>query len=66
MAGAEVQEIRCKTLLNRIDVPSFPFGGPLTPTGAAGTPAATVTPGPPTSFGAWTRGGILSSGCSPR
>lgn len=31
MAGAEVQEIRCKTLLNRIDVPSFPFKWTLNP-----------------------------------
>ena len=31
MAGAEVQEIRCKTLLNRIDVPSFPFRWTLNP-----------------------------------
>ena len=31
MAGAEVQEIRCKTLLNRIDVPSFPFRLTLNP-----------------------------------
>ena len=31
MAGAEVQEIRCKTLLNRIDVPNFPFRWTLNP-----------------------------------
>jgi len=31
MAGAEVQEIRCKTLLNRIDVPFFPFRWTLNP-----------------------------------
>ena len=31
MAGAEVQEIQCKTLLNRIDVPGFPFRWTLNP-----------------------------------
>ena len=31
MAGAEVQEIYCKTLLNRIDVPNFPFKWTLNP-----------------------------------
>ncbi len=31
MAGAEVQEIHCKTLLNRIDVPDFPFRWTLNP-----------------------------------
>ena len=31
MAGAEVQEIQCKTLLNRIDVPKFPFRWTLNP-----------------------------------
>ena len=31
MAGAEVQEIYCKTLLNRIDVPDFPFRWSLNP-----------------------------------
>ena len=31
MAGAEVQEIYCKTLLNRIDIPSFPFQWTLNP-----------------------------------
>ena len=31
MAGAEVQEIHCKTLLNRIDIPSFPFHWTLNP-----------------------------------
>lgn len=31
MAGAEVQEIYCKSLLNRIDIPSFPFHWTLNP-----------------------------------
>lgn len=31
MAGAEVQEIHCKTLLNRIDAPSFPFRWTMNP-----------------------------------
>ena len=31
MAEAEVQEIRCKTLLNKIDVPGFPFRWTLNP-----------------------------------
>ena len=31
MAGAQVQEIQCKTLLNRIDVPTFPFRWTLNP-----------------------------------
>lgn len=31
MAGADVQEIQCKTLLNRIDVPGFPFRWSLNP-----------------------------------
>ena len=31
MAGAEVQEIYCKTVLNRIDVPNFPFKWTLNP-----------------------------------
>ncbi len=31
MAGAEVQEIYCKTLLNRVDVPNFPFKWTLNP-----------------------------------
>ena len=31
MAGAEVEEIYCKTLLNRIDVPNFPFKWTLNP-----------------------------------
>ena len=31
MAGAEVQEIRCKSLLNHIDVPNFPFRWTLNP-----------------------------------
>ena len=31
MAGAEVQEIYCKTLLNRIDAPNFPFRWTLNP-----------------------------------
>ena len=31
MAGAEVQEIHCKTLLNRLDIPSFPFRWTLNP-----------------------------------
>ena len=31
MSGAEVQEIHCKTLLNRIDVPTFPFRWTLNP-----------------------------------
>lgn len=31
MAGAEVQEIHCKTMLNRIDVPGFPFRWTMNP-----------------------------------
>ncbi|PKB83438.1 MAG: hypothetical protein BZY88_01985 [SAR202 cluster bacterium Io17-Chloro-G9] len=31
MAGAEVQEIQCKSLLNRVDVPNFPFRWTLNP-----------------------------------
>ena len=31
MSGAEVQEIYCKSLLNRIDVPDFPFRWTLNP-----------------------------------
>lgn len=31
MAGAEVQEIRCKSLLNRLDIPGFPFRWTLNP-----------------------------------
>ncbi len=31
MAGAEVQEILCKTLINRVDVPDFPFRWTLNP-----------------------------------
>ena len=31
MAGADVQEIYCKTLLNKIDVPRFPFRWTLNP-----------------------------------
>lgn len=31
MPAAQVQEIRCKTLLNRIDVPGFPFRWSLNP-----------------------------------
>jgi DNA repair photolyase len=31
MAGAEVQEIRCKALLNRVDIPDFPFRWTLNP-----------------------------------
>ena len=31
MAGAEVQEIHCKTLLNRVDAPSLPFRWSLNP-----------------------------------
>ena len=31
MAGAEVQEIHCKSLLNHIDVPNFPFRWTLNP-----------------------------------
>jgi len=31
MAGAEVQEIYCKSLLNRIDIPDFPFRWTLNP-----------------------------------
>ena len=31
MAGANVQEIYCKTLLNKIDVPKFPFRWTLNP-----------------------------------
>ncbi len=31
MAGAEVQEIQCKTLLNRVDAPGFPFRWSLNP-----------------------------------
>lgn len=31
MAGAQVQEIQCKTLLNRLDVPAFPFRWTLNP-----------------------------------
>ena len=31
MAGAQVEEIQCKTLLNRIDVPTFPFRWTLNP-----------------------------------
>ena len=31
MAGADVQEINCKTLLNRIDVPGFPFRWTMNP-----------------------------------
>jgi DNA repair photolyase len=31
MAGAEVQEIYCKSLLNRIDIPGFPFRWTLNP-----------------------------------
>ena len=31
MAGADVQEIQCKTLLNKIDVPRFPFRWTLNP-----------------------------------
>jgi DNA repair photolyase len=31
MAGTEVQEIYCKSLLNRIDVPNFPFRWTLNP-----------------------------------
>lgn len=31
MAGAEVQEIYCKSLLNRVDIPEFPFRWTLNP-----------------------------------
>ena len=31
MAGAEVQEIHCKSLLNRVDVPNFPFRWTINP-----------------------------------
>ena len=31
MAGAEVQEIYCKSLINRVDVPDFPFRWTLNP-----------------------------------
>ena len=31
MAGADIQEIHCKTLLNKIDVPRFPFRWTLNP-----------------------------------
>ena len=31
MAGADVQEIHCKTLLNKIDVPRFPFRWTMNP-----------------------------------
>ena len=31
MAGAEVQEIHCKSLLNRVDAPNFPFRWTLNP-----------------------------------
>ena len=31
MVGANVQEIHCKTLLNKIDVPTFPFRWTLNP-----------------------------------
>ena len=31
MAGAQVTEIHCKTLLNRLDIPSFPFRWTLNP-----------------------------------
>ena len=31
MAGAQVEEIQCKSLLNRIDVPTFPFRWTLNP-----------------------------------
>ena len=31
MAGAEVQEIHCKSLLNRLDIPNFPFRWTLNP-----------------------------------
>ena len=31
MAGAQVTEIHCKTLLNRLDVPMFPFRWTLNP-----------------------------------
>ena len=31
MAGAEVQEIYCKSLLNRVDIPDFPFRWTLNP-----------------------------------
>ena len=31
MAGAEVQEIHCKSLINRVDVPNFPFRWTINP-----------------------------------
>ncbi len=31
MAGAEVQEIHCKSLINRVDVPNFPFRWAINP-----------------------------------
>ena len=31
MAGAEVQEIQCKSLLNKLDIPNFPFHWTLNP-----------------------------------
>lgn len=31
MAGADVQEIHCKTLINRLDIPSFPFNWTINP-----------------------------------
>ena len=31
MAGADVQEIQCKSLLNKLDVPNFPFRWTLNP-----------------------------------
>ena len=31
MAGAEVQEIQCKSLLNKLDIPNFPFRWTLNP-----------------------------------
>ena len=31
MAGAQITEIQCKTLLNRLDIPSFPFRWTLNP-----------------------------------
>ena len=66
MAGAEVQEIQCKSLINRVDVPSFPFRWTINPYRGCRHACTYCYAGPPTNSWDWTRVESSSSGSSPR
>ena len=66
MAGAQVTEIHCKTLLNRLDVPMFPFRWTLNPYRGCRHACTYCYARPTHEYWGMDAGATSSSGSSPR